>query len=56
MKGEAAMDNPVSWAILVILVIFFAIWFVRKCEEEIEKNKAESAKYFWEVETGQRGR
>lgn len=50
------MDNPISWAILVILVIFLAIWFAQKCEQEIARNREENEEYFWQVEHNQRGR
>ena len=50
------MDNPISWGILVILVICLIFWFTWKCEQEISQNQKESEKYFWEVEHGYRER
>ena len=42
------MDNPLSWGILVILVIIGIVWFVGKCEEELSRNQKEQEK-FWET-------
>lgn len=47
-------DNPISWGILFVLVILTAIWFWKKCEEEIAQNRRENENYFWEVEHGYR--
>ncbi len=41
------MDSPLSWGILVILVIIGIIWFIEKCEEELSRNKEEQEK-FWD--------
>ena len=41
------MDNPLSWGILVILVIMGIIWFIRKCEKELSRNQREQER-FWE--------
>lgn len=46
------MENPISWAVLVILVIVLMIWFAGKCEDELEKNRRENEIFFenWENE------
>ena len=44
------IDNPISWGILVVLVIFAVIWFARKCEEELAQNRRENDDFFWEYE------
>ena len=41
------MDNPVSWAILLALVIIGIMWFVAKCEDELERNHRENDDFFW---------
>ena len=42
------MDNPLSWGILVILVVMGIVWFIGKCEEELSQNQKEQEK-FWET-------
>ena len=50
------MDNPISWGVLVIVAICAAIWFWKKCEEEISRNQRENDNFFWELDHGYRER
>lgn len=40
------MDNPISWAILLILAIAAAFWFWQKCEKELQQNQKENDQFF----------
>ena len=44
------MDNPISWAVLLVLVIVGIMWFVTKCEDELSQNRIENDNFFWEKE------
>ena len=44
------MDNPISWGIMVILAICFAIWFAWKCEQELSQNQRDNDDFFWEYD------
>lgn len=39
------MDNPVSWFILLCLVIIVGIWFTKKALDELEAKKHESGNW-----------
>ena len=48
------MDNPVSWIVLFVLAIIVAVWFAKKCFEELSQKQAENDEYFWKRERNQR--
>ena len=34
-------DNPVSWAVLLVLAIILGIWFAKKINDELAKKERE---------------
>ena len=48
------MDNPVSWITLFVLAIIVAVWFARKCFDELSQNQSENDEYFQKKEGNQR--
>lgn len=48
------MDNPISWAFLIIFAVCFAVWFAWKCDQELSQNKRENDDFFWEIDHGYR--
>lgn len=38
-KGDRNMDNPLSWFILLCIVIYFGVHFAKRAFEEMEERK-----------------
>ena len=40
------MDNPISWGILILIVIIGLIKFMNRIEKEIDERRIEEEKYW----------
>ena len=44
------MDNPISWGILLFLVILYILQFPKECEKSISRNRKANEEFFLERE------